>query len=497
MPTQDLADVQDIRQYSKNIAWLLFFLLFVRLLAMYFIPLNDSTEARYGEIARIMLETGNWVTPMQEYGVPFWAKPPLSTWFSSISMYLFGVNEFAARLPSLILSCAILWMVWHIARVRAGVITALNSLLILAGSFFFYLNAGTVMTDSALLFATTLAIIAFWFAVSEMRKVWGYVFFAALGVGMLAKGPVAIVLVGMPIFFWVLLNNKWSQLWRNLPWVTGTVLGLFICLPWYLTAEKHTPGFLNYFFIGENINRFLKPGWSGDKYGFAHHVPYGYIWLYAFLGVLPWPFVLLGLCKKRWRGICGCFKVVKSVLNGADDEWLSYLFLSVISPLVFFTFARNIIYPYVFPILPFFALLMAELIQRFSVNKQASKQILVLGTCSGIIFTVVTILFVYQPNLVEKSQKRVVQMFNAQADSHLPLVYWSQKPDYSAMFYTFGSVEAISNLQELNKLLTDSPDRYLVLSSRRKADIPVTLLEKLHKVGSVNMLNNEYMLFKT
>ncbi len=69
---------------------------------MCFIPLNDVSEARYAEIARKMLETGNWVTPQHDYGVPFWAKPPLSTWLSAFSMKLFGVNEFAARLPGLL-----------------------------------------------------------------------------------------------------------------------------------------------------------------------------------------------------------------------------------------------------------------------------------------------------------------------------------------------------------------------------------------------------------
>ena len=489
MPTQALANAKDLKQYSKSVAWILFFLLLVRVLAMHFIPLNDSTEARYGEIARIMLETGNWITPMQEYGVPFWAKPPLSTWLSSISMSVFGVNEFAARLPSLILACAIMWLVWRIAKFRSGINTALNSLLILAGSFFFYLNAGTVMTDSALIFSTTLAIIAFWFAVSEEQKIWGYVFFTAMGIGMLAKGPVAIVLAGIPIFFWVLLHNKWLAIWQRLPWFSGTILALLICMPWYITAEKHTPGFLNYFFVGENINRFLKPGWSGDKYGFAHHVPYGYIWLYAFLGLMPWPFVVLRLGNKRWRAVCSSFK--------DSGGWLSYLLLCVVSPLIFFTFARNIIYPYVFPILPFFALLLAELIRRLSPELQASKQILTLGAGSGMIFALVTILFIYQPSLVEKSQKRVVQMFNAQPDTNSPLIYWSLKPDYSAMFYTFGKAKAISNLDELNKLLADSQNRYLVLSSRREGDIPVTLLDKMHKVGSVNMQNDKYMLFKT
>ncbi|MEN3809069.1 phospholipid carrier-dependent glycosyltransferase, partial [Chromobacterium piscinae] len=80
--------------WRKAAGYALLALLAIRLLAMWAIPLTDTTEARYAEIARKMLETGNWVTPLHDYGVPFWAKPPLSTWLSAASMGLFGVNEF-------------------------------------------------------------------------------------------------------------------------------------------------------------------------------------------------------------------------------------------------------------------------------------------------------------------------------------------------------------------------------------------------------------------
>ena len=63
------------------------------------LPLMDKTEARYGEVARLMAETGNWIVPQIDYGVPFWAKPPLSTWLSAASVKLLGTSEFALRLP--------------------------------------------------------------------------------------------------------------------------------------------------------------------------------------------------------------------------------------------------------------------------------------------------------------------------------------------------------------------------------------------------------------
>jgi 4-amino-4-deoxy-L-arabinose transferase-like glycosyltransferase len=107
----------DSLNYRKYIWLVLLTTLALRILGMWLLPLTDTTEARYGEIARKMVETGNWVTPLHNYdvsrdvcaatacislpshdfGLPFWAKPPLSTWASAVSMTIFGVNEFAAR----------------------------------------------------------------------------------------------------------------------------------------------------------------------------------------------------------------------------------------------------------------------------------------------------------------------------------------------------------------------------------------------------------------
>ena len=77
-------------------------LLLVRLAAMALIPLMDTTEARYGEIARKMAALNDWITPWHDHGQPFWGKPPLSFWLTALSFKLLGVHEFSARLPHLL-----------------------------------------------------------------------------------------------------------------------------------------------------------------------------------------------------------------------------------------------------------------------------------------------------------------------------------------------------------------------------------------------------------
>ena len=103
---------------SNFFKYAVFALLIIRAFFNAVIPLMDKTEARYSEIARIMSETNNWITPQIDYGIPFWAKPPLSTWLSALSFSAFGVTEFTARFPSLLLSIALLFFNWKVCNTQ-------------------------------------------------------------------------------------------------------------------------------------------------------------------------------------------------------------------------------------------------------------------------------------------------------------------------------------------------------------------------------------------
>ena len=83
----------------STLLWLLVSVLAIRLGLAAALPFADTTEPRYAEIARIMAETGDWLTPWFAYGVPFWGQPPLSFWTQAPSFYLLGAPEFARRPP--------------------------------------------------------------------------------------------------------------------------------------------------------------------------------------------------------------------------------------------------------------------------------------------------------------------------------------------------------------------------------------------------------------
>jgi 4-amino-4-deoxy-L-arabinose transferase-like glycosyltransferase len=471
--------------YSKGC---LVFLLLCRLLANTFVPLNDTTEARYAEIARKMLETGNWITLQQDYGVPFWAKPPLSTWLTAASMHLFGVNEFAARCPSLLLSLLVMGLIGHLAKRQGNDQASLIALLVLAGSFYFFLDAGAVMTEPALVFATTLSMVSFWFAIHEDDRGWSYCFFIGLGLGLLAKGPIALVLVGVPIFFWVLWRRAWGLLWHRLPWILGTLLLCLIALPWYVLAEQRTPGFLNYFILGEHLQRFLTPGWSGDKYGFAHQAPKGMIWIYAIIGVLPWTPVF-GLWLIKYK--------IKATPVRDQSGWISYLMLFTLMPLVFFTFAGNIIYPYTFPMLAPFALLFTEFWKGSDLCLKNSLWLPFTALIAGICCLIAVGFFIINPNQVAKTQKPVIDAWRQQHPRpSSTLVYWGQAPDFSAQFYAQGAIVSANTLKALCQLKTNKTDVYLVVYSNYLDEMPRNLVHDLTLERVINLRKNRVLLFR-
>jgi 4-amino-4-deoxy-L-arabinose transferase-like glycosyltransferase len=329
-------------------------LLALRVVALFAVPYTDTTEARYAEIARKMVETRDWITPQFDYGVPFWGKPPLHTWMAAAGMKLFGANEFGGRIFIFAAACVLLAGLHAWVKRERGRDAAWLGTTLLTGCAIFFVAMATVMTDLAMLLGTGLAMASFWNALRPGRRArpWGYLFFVGLAIGLLAKGPVATVLTGLPIFAWITWQGRWRDARRGLPWISGTVLMLVLSLPWYVAAELKTPGFLHYFIVGEHLQRFLVSGWQGDLYGSGHAKPRGMIWVFWTLAMLPaTPLLLAPLL--RW----------KRVVRGFRDEqgaWRSYLLCWALSPMVFFTPATNIIPTYVLTGVPAAAFLAVE-----------------------------------------------------------------------------------------------------------------------------------------
>ncbi|HSO46013.1 MAG TPA: glycosyltransferase family 39 protein, partial [Rhodoferax sp.] len=279
--------------------WALGIILGLRLASMAWLPLASTSEPRYAEVARLMALKGDWITPWFTPELPFWGKPPLSFWTEAIAFKLLGVTEFAARLPSWLATLAGMALLFVYARAYFGERIAQGALLIYASCALVFMAAGAVLTDPFLALATTWAMVALAMSAKVPSPAWRYGFFVALAVGLLAKGPLMLVLVAGPMLPLAIFYPSLRASFKRMPWVSGLALMLLLSVPWYLLAEQKTPGFLNYFLVGEHFLRFVDAGWAGDLYGVAHKRMKGAIWGEVLVASFPWGLVALALLLRH------------------------------------------------------------------------------------------------------------------------------------------------------------------------------------------------------
>ncbi|MBN4070710.1 glycosyltransferase family 39 protein [Olleya sp. AH-315-F22] len=442
-------------------------LLIFRFILLGAIPLLDKTEARYGEIARLMYETKEWIVLQIDYGIPFWAKPPLSTWLSASSFQLFGVNEISARLPSFLLSIGLLFILGNLVK-KAKTSFYLPAFILLTTPEFL-LHTGVVSTDTALCFCVALIMISFWKAInSEKYSFWNYLFFIAVGLGFLSKGPLVLVLTAPPIFIWILIQKvKLKDVYLKLPWFIGFLITAVIAIPWYILAEIRSPGFIDYFIIGEHFKRFFVSGWQGDLYGSGHSQPLGMIWVFLMIFAFPWIQIVL-------------FKLWKDRKNIFKDKWISYLVLWLFWTPLFFTLSKNILHTYILPVMIPMALLIVQWWEQY-VNK---KRLLAVSSIFPALVIIGTTLFIASEDKWEdylNTDKYLIK--NQNIENLTPVYYWENK-SYSSQFYTNGKVKNITNKFELDSVSKSYDTFFMLVKNKRIKEIPNEYMMKLIRLDS-------------
>lgn len=463
-------------------------ILMLRLLLAAVLPFADTTESRYAEIARLMASSGDWITPWFHEGVPFWGKPPFSFWLQALSFQLFGVNELAGRLPSWLANIATVWLIFRIGNTLPGNLPVpmrgLLPALIYSSMTLGFISAGTVMTDSFLTLATTLVFSSLIMSFQRKGAVWGWLFFIGLAIGLLSKGPLVVILTGFPVFIWILFTGQWQRLWNALPWLRGIALMLALTLPWYVLAELKTPGFIDYFIIGEHIKRFIVTSWPGDLYGNAHDFPRGTIWIYLFFATFPWGLLVL---QAAWRHFRNKENGQPKVMT---EHNFSFLLLAAgLTPAIFFTFAGNILWTYVLPGLPLLALITARLISADKSSLPAKK---IAGMAIFVPLTVALLGgWVMFNTEALNTEKLLINTISERADLQgVPLYYLNEIP-FSAHFYSQRRAKSVTE-DELEKWLTDdSKTRVLVAVRKGDKKFHAELNSKANKITE----SKKYRLF--
>jgi 4-amino-4-deoxy-L-arabinose transferase-like glycosyltransferase len=307
------------------------------------IGLVGPDEPRYASIAREMLRTGDYITP-RLYGLPWFEKPPLMYWIAAVGYKIFGNTEAAARFPSAAAATACVFLIYCIGRKLWSRETGLLSALTAATSIGSFAFARAASMDMLLSACLTMGLASFLFALNDpvsRRHLWFFLFYAALGLGVLTKGPVAILLPILSLAGFLLLRGRWQE-WRSWHpeslWITAAVAA-----PWYvLCTMRNGWQFIQVFFVNQNLERF-----TSTIHGHIRPV-------YFFIPVLlllmfPWTFLLISAFRRTF---------------GKNDHILIWW---AIIPFVFFSLSGSKLPGYILPVVPPLSLLLGkELLQPSS-----------------------------------------------------------------------------------------------------------------------------------
>lgn len=325
----------------------------------------SAHEGRAAQNAQNILDTGNWLIPTLYIGEPDLQKPPLYYWLVALPGWLTGqpVGPLAVRLPSTLAAVAVLIVVFDLGRRLGGAQAGILAVIILASTTRFAWLARVGRIDMPLTLCCVAAFWIFWRANEEAkadpsssrRLPWS--FFVVLAIGVLFKGPVALVLASLPIATFLfflgepvvpLLQENWRQSWSRLRVLPGLALVLALTVPWYVQVIVQTNGdYFWEFFVRHNVDRAL---------GTDEGLKAGPIWFYIprlLADTFPWsllfPALAIGLARRSqtWR-------------KPQDSSGRATLFLIcwIISQWVFLSLVRFKRGDYLLPIDPALALLL-------------------------------------------------------------------------------------------------------------------------------------------
>ena len=343
---------------SINYALLFFGCVIFHILGTWSLPLIDRDEPRFAEASREMIEHGNYIVPYFNNQLRL-DKPPLTYWAQVSSYRIFGENDFAARFPSAIAAAltALSIAVW--ARRLGGEKLGWWAAIIFTLSLQTFVHAKAAVADMWLVLFMTLAHWAGYellyrsdtntehrtLNLNNRRFLWWWIFYLSLGLGFLAKGPIAwIPLVTVAVV--IIYTRDW-QLLRRFKFVGGILLTLLAVALWGIPALIQTHGEFFSIGIGRHvIGRSLTTmeGHGASSLGvYVLLLPFYFVTV--FVSFFPWSIKLPWLTKTLWHR-----------RDTTDD----YLLIGTGIIFVIFTLVATKLPHYTLPAFPLLALLLAR-----------------------------------------------------------------------------------------------------------------------------------------
>ena len=345
----------------------------------------DANEAYYVETPREMLESGDYINPSFNYE-PRFNKPVLSYWLVAGLYRVFGVSVATERVA--IAGCAFVMLVaaFLLGRFLAGSIdTGLIAMLGLAAGPRFFMFSRRILIDMAN--SAALSMILVCFVLSELypakRRTFLIGMYVAVGLGMLIKGPVAVVLPVAAFLVYLAAHGELRR-FREMHLTAGALIVLVIAAPWYVVLYlQHGWTYITQFFLVENVDRYLSSVGPNDARGPLFYLPV------LVTDMFPWSFALVGVIGWWWRHrLFG--RVVASASRDTTWRMVTLLLSWCAAFVVFFSFSRSKQDLYIFPIAPAVAALGGWFIHQM-ISQPAAWRRWFAGTFSALGVTLVVL----------------------------------------------------------------------------------------------------------
>jgi 4-amino-4-deoxy-L-arabinose transferase-like glycosyltransferase len=333
---------------NKQSAWIITVIAIIWFALLGYRDLIDPDEGRYAEIPREMVASGDWLTPRLD-GYKYFEKPALQYWMTALSLKVFGINNFAARLPVALLSfLGGIWILYVGKRLFGGQ-AGLYAFLFLMSSVMYVVMGHINSLDMGVAVFLALGIGALLLAQNnrdnrpQVRN-WMLVGWAALALATLIKGLIGLVLPAIAIVIYTLWQRDWI-LWKHLHIIKGLLVYLVITAPWFIAVSRTNPEFAHFFFIHEHFERYTTTQHDREEPIYFHLVM-------LLVGSIPW----------IWSGLRAIVMpgFVKRESNRGTFDPVRFLWVYIIGIMLFFTMGKSALPPYILPLFPALALLVGR-----------------------------------------------------------------------------------------------------------------------------------------
>jgi 4-amino-4-deoxy-L-arabinose transferase-like glycosyltransferase len=324
--------------------------------------LIGADEPRYAQVAREMLQRQDWITPVLG-GQPWLEKPPLYYWQAILAYRIFGVSDWAARLPSAVdATLLVLAVYFFLRRFRPGF--EIDGALIVASCAGIVGYARAASMDMALVATFSMAMLGWWAWRESENKIYLATFYGLMALATLAKGPVAPFLAFLVIVLYTAAVRELRLVLKTL-WLPGIFLFCAIALPWYFAVQARNPRFFHEFIVEHNLGRFSK--------NLYHHTqPFWYYLPVTALALVPWTIFTVAAFVESVRTWWG--RRISGAPRQGDLEYGLDTFACcwLVVPALFFSISQSKLPGYILPAIPAIALLLADYLRRHLTQSESA-----------------------------------------------------------------------------------------------------------------------------